>query len=233
MSAQQCSDFVSSINKKESDKFKPAVVILDNIHSQGSKIMQILSRLETSTDETPVIICTSQQTEYLTDVLESFNFAKITLGDDVEVLQAEMVKEFFGTFQESVFKRLTSLRIWLLFVSWQTTPQNNLGGLIEIQYLILSKWWLILVPNLVYVPFRKSPWQLWFQGLLGRYLRRKMLNLEVTTKLANLDMPEAIQWLQRIYCNLYIFVKTTSQTQSFLSPSVFMQCPVETSAQLR
>ena len=71
------------------------------------------------------------------------------------------------------------------------------------------------------------------QGLLGRFLRRKMLNIEVATRLANLDMPEAIQWLLRIYCNLYIFVKTTSQTQSFLSPSIFMNCPVESTGQLR
>ena len=71
------------------------------------------------------------------------------------------------------------------------------------------------------------------QGLLGRFLRRKMLNLEVGTRLANLDMPEAIQWLLRIYCNLYIFVKTTSQTQSFLSPSLFMSCPVDSTQQLK
>ena len=71
------------------------------------------------------------------------------------------------------------------------------------------------------------------QGLLGRYLRRKMLNIEVGSKLANLEMPEAIQWLLRIYCNLYIFVKTTSGTASFLSPSVFMPCPVDSTAQLR
>ena len=71
------------------------------------------------------------------------------------------------------------------------------------------------------------------QGLLGRFLRRKMLNLEVTTRLANLDMPEAIQWLLRIYCNLYIFVKTTSRTKSFLSPGIFMSCPVDSTQQLK
>ena len=60
-----------------------------------------------------------------------------------------------------------------------------------------------------------------------------MLNLEVTTRLANLDMPDAIQWLQRIYCNLYIFVKTTSRTESFLSPTVFMPCPVDSTKAMR
>ena len=71
------------------------------------------------------------------------------------------------------------------------------------------------------------------QGFLGRYLRRKMLNMEVATRLSNFDMPEAIQWILRIYCNLYIFVKTTSQTQAFLSPQMFMACPVESTASLR
>ena len=46
-------------------------------------------------------------------------------------------------------------------------------------------------------------------------------------------MPEAIQWILRIYCNLYIFVKTTSQTRAFLSPNLFMDCPVESTASLR
>ena len=127
MSAQQCSDFVSSINKKESDKFKPAVVILDNIHSQGSKIMQILSRLETSTDETPVIICTSQQTEYLTDVLESFNFAKITLGDDVEVLQAEMITGFFGIYLNRKVDQVN--RVTLLWLSFWNLLEQGQGVL--------------------------------------------------------------------------------------------------------
>ena len=105
----------------------------------------------------PTVICTSQDTEFLSDLVTSFNFAEISLGGDVELLQ----------------------------------------------------------------------------GVLGRYLRRKMLDLEVSSKLANLEMPEAIQWLLRIYCNLYIFVKTTSQTVSFLSPALFMSCPVDSTAHLR
>lgn len=107
--------------------------------------------------ETPIIICTSTRSDQVKDLTQRFQFAEITLGSDVEVLQ----------------------------------------------------------------------------GLLGRVLRRKMLNIEVSTRLANLDMPEAIQWLLRIYCNLYIFVKTTSQTQSFLSPSVFMSCPVDSTQQMK
>ena len=156
-SAQECSDFVTKMGEQERGQGGPGVVIIDNIHHQGSKIMQIFSKLETTIEETPFIICTSHQTEYLSDLVETFNFGEITLGNDVELLQ----------------------------------------------------------------------------GLLGRYLRRKMLNIEVGSKLANLEMPEAIQWLLRIYCNLYIFVKTTSGTASFLSPSVFMPCPVDSTAQLR
>ena len=120
-------------------------------------MQQIFSKLGTTIEETPFIICTSHPTEYLSDLVNTFNIGEITLGQDVELLQ----------------------------------------------------------------------------GLLGRYLRRKMLNIEVSSKLANLEMPEAIQWLLRIYCNLYIFVKTTSNTASFLSPSVFMACPVDSTAHLR
>ena len=117
----------------------------------------IIARLDSGEAAAPTVICTSQATEFLSDLGTSFNFAEISLGGDVELLQ----------------------------------------------------------------------------GVLGRYLRRKMLDLEVSSKLANLEMPEAIQWLLRIYCNLYIFVKTTSQTLSFLSPALFMSCPVDSTAHLR
>ena len=158
-SAQQCSDFVSKISKidNQDNVRSPSVIILENIHSQGSKIIQILSKLEGTIEETPFIICTTTPTEYMKDLKETHNFAEICLGQDVELLQ----------------------------------------------------------------------------GFLGRYLRRKMLNIEVATRLSNFDMPEAIQWILRIYCNLYIFVKTTSQTQAFLSPQMFMACPVESTASLR
>ena len=130
--AQQCSDFVSRISKIDNphNVRSPSVIILENIHSQGSKIIQILSKLEGTLEETPFIICTSIPTEYMKDLKEAHHFAEISLGQDVELLQ----------------------------------------------------------------------------GFLGRYIRRKMLNIEVTTRLANFDMPEAIQWILRIYCKLYIFV---------------------------
>jgi len=157
--AQQCSDFVSKISKIDNpDNVRnPSVIILENIHSQGSKIIQILSKLEGTLEDAPFIICTSTPTEYMKDLIDTHHFAEIYLGQDVELLQ----------------------------------------------------------------------------GFLGRYLRRKMLNIEVATRLANFDMPEAIQWILRIYCNLYIFVKTTSQTQAFLSPQMFLACPVESTASLR
>ena len=87
MSAQQCSDFVANIGKKSSPS--PAVVILDNIHAQGSKIMQILCKLETTIEETPMIVCTSHQTEYLTDLMDTFHFAEIRLGDDGKETRSE------------------------------------------------------------------------------------------------------------------------------------------------
>ena len=158
---------------------------------QGSKIMQILCKLETTIEETPVIVCTSHQTEYLTDLMDTFHFHQIKLGDDGELIMNE--KYFHQLLLTEKFPKLV------------LSPS-----------IILSD---ILVELL--------------QGFLGRFLRRKMLDLEVTTRLANLDMPDAIQWLQRIYCNLYIFVKTTSRTESFLSPSVFMSCPVDSTKHMR
>ena len=71
------------------------------------------------------------------------------------------------------------------------------------------------------------------QGFLGRYLRRNLLQLEVNTRLANLHMPEAIQWLLRIYCNLFIFVRTASGGETSLSPQIFLACPVESTQSLR
>ena len=49
---------------------------------------------------------------------------------------------------------------------------------------------------------------------------------QVSSKLTNFDMPDAIQWLLRVYCNLYIFVKTASATSAFFPPNMFLPCPV-------
>jgi hypothetical protein len=46
-------------------------------------------------------------------------------------------------------------------------------------------------------------------------------------------MPEAIPWILRIYCKLYIFVKTTSHTLAFICPKMFLPCPVESTLSLR
>ena len=55
---------------------------------------------------------------------------------------------------------------------------------------------------------------------------QKMFPQQVSSKLANFDMPDAIQWLLRVYCNLYIFVKTASSTSAFFPPNMFLPCPV-------
>ena len=49
---------------------------------------------------------------------------------------------------------------------------------------------------------------------------------KVSSKLANFDMPDAIQWLLRVYCNVYIFVKTVSAASAFFPPTLFLPCPV-------
>jgi len=156
---QQCQDYVAKVSQSPSDcSYRlPSVVILENIHSQGSKIIQILAKLEGCLGEAPFIVCTSNPTEYISDLSQSHQFAEIRLGGDVELLQ----------------------------------------------------------------------------GFLGRFIRRKMLNLEVSSKLANFDMPDAIQWLLRVYCNVYIFVKTVSAASAFFPPTMFLPCPVDCTASLR
>ena len=46
-------------------------------------------------------------------------------------------------------------------------------------------------------------------------------------------MAASLDWLQQIFCHLYIFVKTRSQTKSFLSPFSFLSCPVQSTAVIR
>ena len=69
--------------------------------------------------------------------------------------------------------------------------------------------------------------------LLFMMFRRVLSFFDVTTsfskvssKLANFDMPDAIQWLLRVYCNVYIFVKTVSAASAFFPPTMFLPCPV-------
>jgi hypothetical protein len=47
---------------------------------QGSKILQIFSRLEGYVEETPFIICTSTPTEYTRDLAVRHHFMEIPLG---------------------------------------------------------------------------------------------------------------------------------------------------------
>ena len=56
---------------------------------------------------------------------------------------------------------------------------------------------------------------------------------KVSSKLANFDMPDAIQWLLRVYCNVYIFVKTVSAASAFFPPTLFLPCPVGAEQLLR
>ena len=56
---------------------------------------------------------------------------------------------------------------------------------------------------------------------------------KVSSKLANFDMPDAIQWLLRVYCNVYIFVKTVSAASAFFPPTMFLPCPVGAEQSLR
>ena len=50
------------------------------LHWQGSKILQIFSRLEGYVEESPFIICTSNPTEYSRDLATRHHFAEIPLG---------------------------------------------------------------------------------------------------------------------------------------------------------
>ena len=59
-----------------------------------------------------------------------------------------------------------------------------------------------------------------------RHFENECSPTQVSSKLANFDMPDAIQWLLRVYCNLYIFVKTASNTSAFFPPNMFLSCPV-------
>ncbi len=65
------------------------------------------------------------------------------------------------------------------------------------------------------------------RGLLGRYLRRKLLSVEVETRTRNGDSARIIEWVAQVAVAVNRFLESHAGPEATLGPAHFLACPLE------
>jgi len=68
------------------------------------------------------------------------------------------------------------------------------------------------------------------RGYLGRYLKRKLLAVEVDTRAHNSECYEVIEWVSKAFVVINKFLESHCSQDATLSPSDFLKCPLEVGA---
>jgi len=68
------------------------------------------------------------------------------------------------------------------------------------------------------------------RGYLGRYLRRKLLAIEVNTRSHNSECYEIVEWVAKAFVLINKFLESHGSQEATLSPSYFFGCPAEAAA---
>lgn len=64
------------------------------------------------------------------------------------------------------------------------------------------------------------------KGMVGRYLRQRLLNIETKTRMMDGEMSAAVDWVARIHLHLNRFLEAHASGEAILAPSYFMDCPI-------
>ncbi|GAB6029448.1 neuron navigator [Chamberlinius hualienensis] len=64
-------------------------------------------------------------------------------------------------------------------------------------------------------------------GFLGRYLRRKLIEMEVTTNERNEDLVNIIDWIPVVWQKLNKFLETHSSSDVTIGHRLFLSCPID------
>eukprot|EP00090_Calanus_glacialis_P010676 TRINITY_DN19122_c0_g1_i1.p1 TRINITY_DN19122_c0_g1~~TRINITY_DN19122_c0_g1_i1.p1 ORF type:complete len:1943 (-),score=331.98 TRINITY_DN19122_c0_g1_i1:185-6013(-) len=65
------------------------------------------------------------------------------------------------------------------------------------------------------------------RGYLGRYLKRKLLAVEVDTRSHNSESYEVIEWVSKAFVVINKFLESHCSQDATLSPSDFLRCPLD------
>ncbi|XP_076344467.1 uncharacterized protein LOC143244168 isoform X2 [Tachypleus tridentatus] len=67
------------------------------------------------------------------------------------------------------------------------------------------------------------------KGFLGRFLRRKLVETEVTSGIQNPDLVKIIDWVPKVWIHLNTFLETHSSSDVTIGPRLFLSCPIDVS----
>lgn len=65
------------------------------------------------------------------------------------------------------------------------------------------------------------------KGFLGRYLRRKLIELEMSTRTRNVELGKIIDWIPKVWQHLNRFLETHSSSDVTIGPRLFLSCPMD------
>ncbi|XP_071941718.1 neuron navigator 2-like isoform X2 [Antedon mediterranea] len=65
------------------------------------------------------------------------------------------------------------------------------------------------------------------KGFLGRYLRRKLVENEVSKNVHNNDLIRILDWIPKVWIHLNKFLETHSSSDVTIGPRLFLSCPVD------
>ncbi|XP_051702430.2 neuron navigator 3 isoform X5 [Oryctolagus cuniculus] len=65
------------------------------------------------------------------------------------------------------------------------------------------------------------------KGFLGRYLRRKLIEVEIERNIRNNDLVKIIDWIPKTWHHLNSFLETHSSSDVTIGPRLFLSCPMD------
>ncbi|XP_029411435.1 neuron navigator 3 isoform X6 [Nannospalax galili] len=65
------------------------------------------------------------------------------------------------------------------------------------------------------------------KGFLGRYLRRKLIEMEIERNIRNNDLVKIIEWIPKTWHHLNSFLETHSSSDVTIGPRLFLPCPMD------
>ncbi|XP_047219976.1 neuron navigator 2 isoform X1 [Girardinichthys multiradiatus] len=65
------------------------------------------------------------------------------------------------------------------------------------------------------------------KGFLGRYLRRKLIEMEISSRTRNVELVKIMDWVPRVWHHLNQFLETHSSSDVTIGPRLFLSCPMD------
>ncbi|KAL4642001.1 neuron navigator 2 isoform X1 [Arapaima gigas] len=65
------------------------------------------------------------------------------------------------------------------------------------------------------------------KGFLGRFLRRKLIETEISSRTRNMELVKIIDWIPRVWHHLNRFLETHSSSDVTIGPRLFLSCPID------